>query len=59
MLTTDSIDPSVKDFSPLIAISIIDDKILIRTMTIGPTVHIQPLVSIHRSKIGYPAHFSK
>jgi hypothetical protein len=40
MLTTDSIDPSVKDFFPLIAISIIDGKILIKTMTIDPTVHI-------------------
>ncbi len=27
-------------------------------MTIDPLVHIQPMVSIHRSKIGYPAHFS-
>jgi hypothetical protein len=57
MLTTDRIDLSVKDFFPLI--DSIDHKILIRTMTIDPSVHIQPMVSIHRSKIGSPAHFSK
>jgi hypothetical protein len=38
MLTTGSIDPSVKDF--------------FKPMSIDPSVHIQPMVSIHRSKIG-------
>jgi hypothetical protein len=28
-------------------------------MTIDPSVHIQPMVSIHQSKIGSSAHFSK
>jgi hypothetical protein len=28
-------------------------------MTIDPSVHIQSMVSIHWSKIGSPAHFSK
>jgi hypothetical protein len=28
-------------------------------MTIDPSVHIQPMVLIHQSKIGSPAHFSK
>ncbi len=39
-------------------VSIIDHKILIRTMTIDPSVYIQPMVSIHRSKINLSAHFS-
>jgi hypothetical protein len=57
MLTTDSIDPSVKDFFPLIDSIDHDHKILIRTMTIDPSVHIQPMVSNHRSKIGSSAIF--
>jgi hypothetical protein len=48
-----------KIFSLRSIVSIIDHKILIRTMIIDPSVHIQPMVSIHRSKIGSPAHFSK
>ncbi len=49
----------LKIFSLWSIVSIIDHKILIRTMTIHPSVHIQPMVSIHWSKIGSPAHFSK
>ncbi len=48
----------LKNFSLWSIVSIIDHQILIRTMTIDPSVHTQPMVSIHRKKIGSPAHFS-
>jgi hypothetical protein len=60
MLTTDSIDPSVKDFSPLI------DSIDHRSQnpyqnddhrSIG-SYSTDGTVSIHRSKIGFSTHFS-
>jgi hypothetical protein len=53
MLTTNSIDPSVKDFFFLID-SIDHHKILVKLMTIDPLVHFQPMVSIHRSEIDSP-----
>jgi hypothetical protein len=33
---------------------IIDHKILVKPMTIDPSVHFQPMVSLHRSKIDSP-----
>jgi hypothetical protein len=45
MLTTDSIDPSVKDFFPLIDSIDHQSQIIIRIMTIDPSVHIQPMES--------------
>jgi hypothetical protein len=54
MLTTDSINPPVKDLFFLIDIVDHQNKVLVKRMTIGPSVHIQPMVSIHRSKIGFP-----
>jgi hypothetical protein len=35
-------------------VSIIDHKILVKPMAIIPSVIIQPMVSVHRSKIGFP-----
>jgi hypothetical protein len=60
MLTTDSINPSVKIFNFLITASIISRKILVKHVTINASVYIQPMASIRRSKIGFPRpHFSK
>jgi hypothetical protein len=42
MLTTDSIDPLVKEFFIyLLVVSTMDPKILVKQMTIDPLVHIQ------------------
>jgi hypothetical protein len=54
MLTTDSIDPSVNDFFFWSIVSIIDHKILVKPMTIDPSIHFQLMVSIHRSEIDSP-----
>ncbi len=44
----------LKIFSFWLIVSIIDHKILVKPMTIDPSVHFQPMVSIHRSEIDSP-----
>jgi hypothetical protein len=54
MLTIDSIDPSVKYFFFFLidsTVSIIDQKLFVKAMAIDPSDHIQPIVSIHQSKL--------
>jgi hypothetical protein len=48
MLTTDSIDPSVKDFFALIDSIDHRSKNPDQNITIDPSVHIQPMVAIHK-----------
>jgi hypothetical protein len=58
MLTTDSIAPSAKDFFPLIDSTDHRSQNPYQNDDIDPSVHIQPMVSIHQSKIGSSTHFS-
>jgi hypothetical protein len=47
MLTAYGIDPPMKDFFCLSDILLIDHKILVKSMTINPPVHIPPVVLIY------------
>jgi hypothetical protein len=58
MLITDSIDPSVKDFFFLIDSIDHQSQNPCQTDDLDPSVHFQPMVLIHRSKIHSPITIS-